>query len=194
MLTRRLRQRGFGLVELMIALALGIVVSGAVLAFVATIIRSSGQTVQATRLDQELRALTEVISREVRRARAVSDPMVDIGSGCVDCATDDFETVDTATPGCIKFAYAMPNDPAVPSAFRTISLDNGLVRFAQGTASPDCGTGTGLNSELVTITGMVFDETIEDTLISVSITGELANDAAVSSTYTTNVAIRSGAP
>lgn len=194
MLTPARTQRGFGLVELMIALVLGIVVSGAVLAFVATIVQTSGETVQATRLDQELRSLTEVVSREIRRARAVSDPLADIGSGCTDCATDDFETIDTATPGCIKFAYATPNGPATPEAFRTISLDAGAVRLAQGTTTQDCSTGVVLNTPLVTITGMEFTETIEDTLIALTVTGQLANDASVSSTYTTNVAIRSGAP
>ena len=48
-------------------------------------------------LHKELRSLTEVISREIRRARAINDPMQDIGSECTTaCAGEAVAEIDTA--------------------------------------------------------------------------------------------------
>ena len=67
--------RGFSLVEMMVALALGLIVVTAVLALVLSIIRSNRQTLQSTRLNQELRATLAVIASDLRRARSVEDPL-----------------------------------------------------------------------------------------------------------------------
>jgi prepilin-type N-terminal cleavage/methylation domain-containing protein len=67
--------RGFSLVEMMVALALGLIVVTAVLALVLSIIRSNRQTLQSTRLNQELRATLAVIASDLRRARGVADPL-----------------------------------------------------------------------------------------------------------------------
>ena len=61
-------QRGFSLVEMMVALVAGMVVVGSVLAFTVAMANSTGKNVQATRLDQELRTTLSMITREVRRA------------------------------------------------------------------------------------------------------------------------------
>lgn len=60
--------RGFSLVELMVALAAGLVVVGAVLAFTLSSLRSNTDYVKATRLTQELRRSIDFIGRELRRA------------------------------------------------------------------------------------------------------------------------------
>ena len=70
------RQRGFSLVEMMVALVLGLVVTGAVLALVVAIIHSNRQTLQSTRLNQELRATLAVIaSRSPSRMLATTAPV-----------------------------------------------------------------------------------------------------------------------
>jgi len=78
MLIRRARASasgGFSLVELMIALVLGLIVVGAVIALVVAILHSNRQTLQSTRLNQELRATLALIANDLRRARAVDDPL-----------------------------------------------------------------------------------------------------------------------
>lgn len=80
MLTRpsmRAARRGFSLVELMVALVVGLVVIGAVLALVVSIMKSNRETLQATRLNQELRATLAVIANDLRRARSVDDPLTE---------------------------------------------------------------------------------------------------------------------
>ena len=60
--------RGFTLVELMVALVAGLIVSGAALAFFFSSMRSNGEYVQSTRLTQELRNSMDLITRDLRRA------------------------------------------------------------------------------------------------------------------------------
>jgi type IV pilus assembly protein PilW len=62
------RNLGFSLVELMVALVAGLLVSTAVVAFALSSMRSNGEYVQSTKLTQELRASMDLISRELRRA------------------------------------------------------------------------------------------------------------------------------
>src|SRR5688572_4073809 len=64
----RPRSEGFGLVELMIATAVGILLSTAVIAFMLASMRSNGEYVQSVRLSQELRNTLDLVSRDLSRA------------------------------------------------------------------------------------------------------------------------------
>ena len=57
----RTGMRGLSLIELMVSLAIGLIVIGGVLGLVLSIIRSNNQTIQATRLTQELRAIASAV-------------------------------------------------------------------------------------------------------------------------------------
>lgn len=59
---------GFSLIELMIALAAGLIVSGAVIAFLLSSMKSNGEYVQSTRLTQELRNTLDLVTRDLSRA------------------------------------------------------------------------------------------------------------------------------
>lgn len=61
-------QRGFSLVELMVALVAGLIVSAAALSFFFSSMVSNGKYVQSTRVTQELRNSLDLISRDLRRA------------------------------------------------------------------------------------------------------------------------------
>jgi prepilin-type N-terminal cleavage/methylation domain-containing protein len=91
------KNRGFNLIELMVATAVGLIVIAAVTSFIASTIQASNLTVQSTRLNQELRSVAEIVSRELRRARAAQDPISDVGSGCVVAPTTP-AVCSTATP------------------------------------------------------------------------------------------------
>ena len=68
MASRTTHQSGFSLVELMVALVAGLLVSTAVIAFALASMKTNGEYVQSTRLTQELRNTLDLITRELRRA------------------------------------------------------------------------------------------------------------------------------
>lgn len=71
------RQLGFGLVELMIGLAVGMIVVAAAMSLLTTTMQSSNDNIKMGRLDQELRQVMTMLSRDLRRA-TIWDPAVDV--------------------------------------------------------------------------------------------------------------------
>ncbi len=76
-ITRTRRQSGFGLVELMIGLLVGMIVVAAALSLLSTTMASSNDNIKMLRLDQELRQVMTMLTRDLRRA-TIWDPAVDV--------------------------------------------------------------------------------------------------------------------
>jgi type II secretory pathway component PulJ len=187
----------------MVAMVLGLVVSGAVIALVVAIIHSNRQTLQSTRLNQELRATLAVIANDLRRARAVDDPL----SIAVAAGGNPFRAVDTATAGCVVYAY----DDAIDGPWHVIRLDAGRI-VLQGaatrpaTCSP-AGTPEVLGSDQVEITTLTFTPATTSTnppqatdeslvrAVTVTIAGRLVDDdqslAGITRTMAQTVYVRS---
>lgn len=68
-MSRQVRISGFTLIELMIAMSIGLIVIGSAIALMVSVMRANSENMQSTRLTQELRALTDIVARELRRAR-----------------------------------------------------------------------------------------------------------------------------
>ena len=174
----RTRHAGFSLVELMVAMVLGLIVSAAVVALVVAIIHANRQTLQATRLNQELRATLAVIANDLRRARAVDDPL----SVAVSATGNPYRAVSTATAGCVVYAY----DGAIDGPWHVIRLDAGRVVLQGAATRPgDCspgGTPQVLGSNQVEITQLSFTPTTtvaDEELVravTVTIAGRLIDD------------------
>lgn len=71
------RQGGFGLVELMIGLLVGMIIVAAALSLLTTTMSSSNDSIKMTRLDQELRQTMTMLTRDLRRA-TIWDPAADV--------------------------------------------------------------------------------------------------------------------
>lgn len=174
------RVRGFSLVELMVACALGLIVVSAVIALVLSIIRANNQTIQTTRLTQELRATAAVIAADIKRARGVADPLAAAKQGNP-FATISLDGVanpaDGSVGSCLSYGYA----GASGGGFHVIRLDNGKVSLAEaGTAAAATCTlaGQRLSSGQVTINNLSF--TVSGRQITISLTGSLqSGDSAV---------------
>lgn len=130
---------GFSLVELMVSLVAGLIVIGAVGAFMMSSFRSNTDFVAATRLTQELRSTIDFISKDLRRAGydesamdylALPDPLP-VGAK----KTSDFapirmiDVLPAGTPDnivddeCVIYAYdRAPGEPGL------VNLDNGEIR------------------------------------------------------------------
>ena len=97
---------------MMVALVVGLIVSGAAAAFVASIAKANSQDLQVTRLTQELRAVSEVVSREIRRARYVADPLANIAQGGVAGPNDPYSILDSAIGAGIDRLHHLEIRPA----------------------------------------------------------------------------------
>lgn len=200
------KPRGFTLVEMMVALAVGLIVSGAAAAFVVSIAKANSQDLQVTRLTQELRAVSEVVNREIRRARYVRDPLANVAQGGVAGPNDPITISDAANGAgavdCISLLYDRPptETPAV-TVTRTIYLDNGRVYVADGSA---CSAGEAISSREVTITELSFDNDVDPanaaapvnafvrTRVGGKLTQAVGEIASLSRTFQQDTHIRSG--
>jgi type II secretory pathway component PulJ len=71
------RQSGFGLVELMIGLLVGLIVVAAATSMLTTTLFSSNDSIKMARLEQEMRQVMTMLTRDLRRA-AAWDAAVDV--------------------------------------------------------------------------------------------------------------------
>lgn len=176
----RARMSGVTLIELMVALVAGLIVSGAALALIIAIIRSNADNIRATRLTQELRTTAEVVARDLRRARGVEDPIANVGadSAAMLKACNAITPVSGANSSCVTFAY----DCVSPTSgtFRAIGLADGKVRIAtSGTAIPACptaSTGMQLSSDALVI--QTFNVKAVNDGYTIRIEGSFADDSA----------------
>ncbi|MEN8168657.1 MAG: prepilin-type N-terminal cleavage/methylation domain-containing protein [Pseudomonadota bacterium] len=67
-LNSRAFQRGLTLIELMIGMAIGLIVVGMVLSVYLTTLRTSGDTIKSSRLNQEIAAIMNIMVNDIRRA------------------------------------------------------------------------------------------------------------------------------
>lgn len=175
----RARMLGVSLIELMVALVAGLIVSGAALALIVAIIKSNADNIRATRLTQELRTTAEVIARDLRRARGIQDPVANIGVGSAAMlkACNAITPVSGVTASCVTFAYDCVS--ATSGTFRAIALAGGKVRTAtSSTALPACptaSTGTQLSSDALTITA--FDVSALNDAYTIRLSGRFTNDS-----------------
>lgn len=161
--SRRVTVGGFSLVELMVALVVGLIVIGAVLALVMAIMKSNRETIQSTRLTQELRATIAVIASDLKRARSVEDPLVTATA----TGGNQYKNINYATANCIRYGYSDAIDDngdgnVANDNYHVIRLSGGkVVRASADTeANTTCGLpGIKLGSDQVVITTLTFTPT-----------------------------------
>ena len=101
--------RGFGLVELMISIVPGLVVSGAAVAFVISTLSSNTNFVRSTRFNQDLRSNMDFVTRELRRAGYDENALKYIALTASNNTVSPFASVKVvrgaADNSCVIFAY-----------------------------------------------------------------------------------------
>lgn len=116
--------RGFSLVELMVSIIAGLLVTAAVLAFTVGSVRSNAEFVTATRLTQELRNVIDFSSRELRRAGYDQDYLEQISRLAGSTDQSDFSPILLEDdPACVIYAY--DRDPGNAGE---VDEDNGELR------------------------------------------------------------------
>jgi prepilin-type N-terminal cleavage/methylation domain-containing protein len=162
----RARARGFTLVELMVALVAGLIVSAAVLSFFLSSMKSNGEYVQSTRLTQELRNTLDLMSRDLRRAGYDDDGLRFLGNShtselapvCLTASGAPTTCVAAGSAGdCILYAYdrSYPNGgTTVTGAMGQIDLDNGEKRGLRLRSYTVNGASVGVVEYAVSDTGV----------------------------------------
>ncbi len=135
----RSRIRGVTLIELLVGMAVGIIVVSALVAFIVSSVQANSENLRSIRLTQELRALTELIGREIRRARHVSaqELLTAIGQDPLPTAVTQYSGIlidDNGDEDCIEFSYFIPDDRDPSSdrrPGRIIWLEDERIRVAR---------------------------------------------------------------
>lgn len=138
------KQSGLTLVEIMIALVLGIIVMGAVITIFVTTVKSSSENIRMVHLNQELRFLMGLMSDELKRAGysgPTGDPALPRDPAFREALNWDPDY------NCLRYAYDVngngifeENDESF--AFQWWPLDApDHIRWGQGVTSDTCGGG-----------------------------------------------------
>jgi prepilin peptidase dependent protein B len=202
-------QRGLSLIELMIAIAVGLFVMAGVFAMFQVNIRTYSNSMDYIRLNQELRAIMHLITRDLRRAGYSANATSQVGVGGAAYA-NPFATVNTATPGCVLFSYDFnKNGTADTDEQFGYLFDAAAVKMQSGHTANSCAASAdweALNDvDITEITNLTFAPAIQSIdldgpgprtssiqvrTVTVNLTGRLKRDPAVTASISESIRIR----
>jgi len=147
--------RGFSLIEMMVSIVIGLIVAAGAVSLIVAIDQANSETIQSTRLTQELRTLATVISNDVKRARRIDDPIGMVGVGSTNaCATTPKTpaqpcyplTPSSGSASCMTYGYSGTASTASLYNYHSVRLStNGAVMLSQLTFDPNAvAAGTAL--------------------------------------------------
>ncbi|MBF0219987.1 MAG: prepilin-type N-terminal cleavage/methylation domain-containing protein [Gammaproteobacteria bacterium] len=156
-------ENGLTLVELMIGLVVGAVVVGGAGAIYVTTIISSGSNLTTSKLNQELSAVMQLMTNDIRRA----------GFG-----GDSFTAINISNTGsCVQYRYDLNLNGAVNTSNPNEQFGFGLNGDAiamKKSATGNCGSFNALYWENIT-----DDDLIEITAVNITTSGSTCIDASL---------------
>jgi prepilin-type N-terminal cleavage/methylation domain-containing protein len=167
------KSHGFSLIELMVGLAVGLILLTAMMALVVSVLRANADAVASAKLNQEGRAIGDIMHRELKRARYSGLYLDFVGAGA--SPANPFGNItgaDASLPlvndDCIKFSYDADDDGALDAnEVKSFFLDNGALYFSQAStyAGALCSSSTGalrLSSGDVIVRALTFRQRPDD--------------------------------
>lgn len=132
---------GFSLVELMIAITIGLIIIGAVTLFTVRTMQAYSDHILSTRLTQELRTGMNLVVRELRRSGHDSTSVTRV---LTTSSASGFNAV-AATGSCVTYEYDRQIGAAGPdgSEIRGLRLNNGVLQLNAAGTGVDCATDDG---------------------------------------------------
>lgn len=206
MLISRIRQRGVSLVELMIAMALGLGSLSIIASVIGYGIGTNAKLLANSRLNEEINAIGSLITKDVKRAgysaataALVTDPAASPSPFANSVMVSQHP--DEVPNSCIVFAYDRNSNGVLDTA-GTIEnygyrLRNGAVEIRM--AGAGCAEGGWQNltdTDIVSITGLNFDLTqttsngVVSTQVDIFLQGGLAADNNFSRQFITGFLVR----
>lgn len=121
------RVAGFSLIELMVAMVAGLIVSAALVAFTMSSFKSNGEYVLSTRLTQELRNSLDLVTRDLRRAGYDQNALDIIASGTMSNFAKMHVEGALTPSSCVIYAYDRLDEDD-PNGDGNVGVNNGEVR------------------------------------------------------------------
>lgn len=197
-------QRGFTLIELMISIVIGLIILAAVMGMFVTMIKSDSDNLKSIRLNQELRAAMSLIARDIRRAGANRNAVVNsstspptnpfsVAGGTRLTIADNKEGTANS---CVTYSYDANDTSNELYGYRHNSTDGKVEARANGAGCDANGWLTVTDEKLVNITTLTFADTtvteagINIRQITVTLSGQLRRDNTVTRTLTETVKVR----
>jgi prepilin peptidase dependent protein B len=165
--TKMKKQSGYSLIEIMIALLIGLIIVAAIITLYANTIRGSSDTLRSARLNHDLESAMALMVNDIRRSGYWGGAIAGSDS------RDNPFTIGTANiqippAGCILYAYDADGDEtADPNEYYGFKLQGtNIMMRKSGATTADCGDGSwetinidsgNSRSEKVEIDSLTFD-------------------------------------
>jgi len=199
-------QQGFSLIEMMLAITLGL---GALLSLASVVgygVGVNGKLLASNRLAEELNAVTSLMYRDVIRGGYNGDTVAMVTDPAASPSVFANSITVSAFPGeaansCILYAYDS-NDNGVLDVVGSnenygFRLRDDALEMRVGGAACDAGGWHDLSDlAVVRVTALVFTlnqstvNNVTRTMVDINLTGELSNNADFSRVYNYNLMVR----
>lgn len=205
---------GFTLVEMMIALVISAFLFTAIISIFVSNLSHYRKVLNANKLNQQLIAVLDLMSNDIRRAGYWGNSATMIGSHLnnnpFQAGSNDI-TINGAN-NCILFTYDHDENGVLPTINTGtdderygFKLNNGAIQGRSSVGGFDCSSTNWENltdTKVINITALVFTLSsstvttgpgtrgITIRTVNISVTGQLVSDASVSKTLTEQVRIR----
>lgn len=184
------KQQGVTLVELMISIVIGLLITWAVLAMFISMVYANTTQMKAIRLNQELRSVMTAMVRDIRRAGHNQLAANAIGGA------NPYALFDTSTAGQIHIAYDLANDGAVETFGYQRDAVSGSIQGCKSTTAACSNWENLTDPSLTNITALTFTADtvmvggLNQIKVNIRLTGNLRADTTFSRTLEQTVEVR----
>lgn len=199
------RQSGFSLIELMIAITLGLLLLAGIVTLFQNSMKSNGDLAASKRLENNLHATLDLIARDLRRSGGMGDPLRQLMGATNPFGRDAPSALAGETANsCMTFRYDLNGngvlDTNAPDERFGFRLRQGVVQLRGGGQSCSADVGSAWSevttASVVEITTLQFDvisstvRGITQQAVRVGIAGRLVADPLVTRALSRNVRVR----
>lgn len=164
------QQRGLSLIELMVAMVISIIVTGAIIALMSNSLGSSTTTIQTSRLNEDMRDVMFLMTRDVRRAGSNQLNMLQAAAGTLPVGTNADVTI--TNNDCMVFQADRDGDGTFENAgFQRVTTGGvGVVQmWVDPSNAATCGGGNSwvdvTDPDNIDVTALVIDSENLEALI-----------------------------
>lgn len=184
-------QHGMTLIELMVSMAIGIVVTLGALSLFWVHLTTNSTQLKTIRLNQELRSALAIMSKDIRRSGHYRDAASNIG------ATNPFNQLSvTNSNRTINFSYDAEDDGTTETYGYQLNTTSGTIQTCASTTTACSDWQDLTDGTLTNISALTFTQTttsvggVNLVKIVISLTGNLRSDTTFARTLQETITLR----